>query len=87
MIRKPALGLFVYAFFDPARIIDQDRPPKSLRKCYPLLDHLALILGIAEGHWTIGALIEAAFNVVPPLPTPTAPDRRRQFRVVEGGRS
>ena len=40
MIRKPALGLFVYAFFDPARIIDQDRPPKSLRKCYPLLDHL-----------------------------------------------
>lgn len=34
-----------------------------------------------------GDLIEAALEAVPPLPTPSAPDRRRQFKVIEGGRS
>src|ERR1700691_3031330 len=47
----------------------------------------AIALGIADRPWTIGDLIEAALDAVPPLPTPTAPDRRRQFRVIEGGRS
>jgi hypothetical protein len=46
----------------------------------------AMALGIADHVWSIGELIEAALSVVPPLPTPTAPDRRRQFRVIEGGR-
>ena len=46
----------------------------------------AMALGIAERVWTIGDLIEAALGAVPPLPTPTAPDRRRQFRVIEGGK-
>ncbi len=45
----------------------------------------AMALGIADRIWTIGDLIEAALGAVPPLPTPTAPDRRRQFRVIEGG--
>jgi hypothetical protein len=27
--------------------------------------------------WTIGNLVDAALAAVPPLPTPTAPDRRR----------
>jgi IS1 family transposase len=46
----------------------------------------AMALGIADRVWTIGDLIEAALDAVPPLPTPTAPDRRRQFRVIEGGK-
>jgi IS1 family transposase len=46
----------------------------------------AMALGIADHVWTIGDLIEAALGAVPPLPTPTAPDRRRQFRVIEGGK-
>jgi hypothetical protein len=46
----------------------------------------AMALGIADRVWTIGDLLDAALTAMPPLPTPTAPDRRRQFRVIEGGR-
>jgi IS1 family transposase len=46
----------------------------------------AMALGIADRVWTISDLIEAALGAVPALPTPTAPDRRRQFRVIEGGK-
>lgn len=46
----------------------------------------AMALGIADRVWTIGDLLDAAFSAVPPVPTPTAPERRRQFRVIEGGR-
>ena len=46
----------------------------------------AMALGIADRVWTIGDLLDAALSAVPPLPTPTAPERRRQFRVIEGGR-
>jgi len=46
----------------------------------------AMALGIADRVWSIDDLIEAALDAVPPLPTPAAPDRRRQFRVIEGGR-
>ena len=46
----------------------------------------AMALGIADRVWTIGDLLDAALTVVPPLPTPTAPDRRRQFRVIHGGK-
>jgi IS1 family transposase len=47
----------------------------------------AMALGIADRVWTIGDLLDAALTAVPPLPTPTAPDRRRQFRVIQGGKS
>jgi IS1 family transposase len=47
----------------------------------------AMALGIADRVWTIGDLLDAALTAVPPLPTPTAPDRRRQFRVIEGGKA
>ena len=47
----------------------------------------AMALGIADRVWTISDLIEAALSAAPPLPTPTAPDRRRQFRVIEGGKA
>jgi hypothetical protein len=47
---------------------------------------LSVALGITDHAWSIGELIDAALTAVPPKPTPTAPDRRRQFRVIEGGR-
>jgi len=47
----------------------------------------AMALGIADRVWTIGDLLDSALAAEPPKPTPTAPDRRRQFRVIEGGRS
>jgi IS1 family transposase len=47
----------------------------------------AMALGIVDRAWTIGDLVDAALTAMPPLPTPTAPDRRRQFRVIEGGKS
>ena len=47
----------------------------------------AMALGLTDHVWSVGELIDAAFGVIPPKPTPTAPDRRRQFRVIEGGRS
>lgn len=45
----------------------------------------AMALGIADRVWTVGNLLDAALAAEPPKPTPTAPDRRRQFRVIEGG--
>jgi IS1 family transposase len=46
----------------------------------------AMALGIADHVWSIGELVDAALAVEPPAPTETAPDRRRQFRVIEGGK-
>jgi IS1 family transposase len=46
----------------------------------------AVALGVTDRAWTIGDLLDAALVAEPPLPTPTAPDRRRQFRVIDGGR-
>jgi IS1 family transposase len=46
----------------------------------------AMALGIADRVWSIGDLLDAALAAEPPKPIPTAPDRRRQFRVIEGGR-
>jgi hypothetical protein len=46
----------------------------------------AMALGIADRVWTIGDLLDAALTAVPPVPTPTAPERRRQYRVIEGGK-
>jgi IS1 family transposase len=46
----------------------------------------AMALGITDRAWTIGELLDAALSAEPPLPEPTAPDRRRQFRVIDGGK-
>lgn len=43
----------------------------------------AVTIGIADRPWSIGDLLYAAFAVGP---TDKAPDRRRRFRVIEGGR-
>lgn len=45
-----------------------------------------MALGIAERVWTIGDLIDAALATQPIDPVVTAPERRKQFRVIEGGK-
>jgi hypothetical protein len=47
----------------------------------------AVALGIAERLWTIGDLLDAALATQPIDPVVTAPDRRRRFRVIDGGRA
>ncbi len=44
-------------------------------------------LGITDRIWSLGDLIDAALAVATPDPTETAPDRRRKFRVIEGGKN
>ncbi len=46
----------------------------------------AKALGIADRTWAIGDLIAAALATQPIAPAPSAPDRRKAFRVIEGGR-
>jgi hypothetical protein len=46
----------------------------------------AKALGVVDRAWTIGALIDAALATQPITPVPTAPERRRLFTVVQGGR-
>jgi IS1 family transposase len=45
----------------------------------------AVQLGITDRVWALGDLIDAALAVATPDPTETAPDRRRKFRVIQGG--
>jgi IS1 family transposase len=47
----------------------------------------AVQLGITDRIWSLGDLIDAALAVATPDPTETAPERRRKFRVIEGGLS
>ncbi len=46
----------------------------------------AMALGITDRVWTIGDLIDAALATQPITPVTTAPDRRKRFRVIDGGR-
>ena len=50
------------------------------------LEALARTLGVAERVWTVAELLDAALSVAPQTPTETAPDRRRRFQVIEGGK-
>jgi IS1 family transposase len=43
-------------------------------------------LGLTDHAWSIGELIDAALATQPITPITTAPTRRRQFRVIPGGR-
>ena len=47
----------------------------------------AVSLGIADHVWSIGELIDAALATQPITPETTAPDRRRRFRVIDGGKT
>jgi IS1 family transposase len=46
----------------------------------------AKALGITDRAWTMGDLIDAALATQPITPVPSAPERRKAFRVIEGGR-
>jgi hypothetical protein len=46
----------------------------------------AKALGVADRAWTIAQLVDAALAVAPAMPTETPPDRRRGFRVIQGGK-
>ena len=46
----------------------------------------AMALGLTAHPWSIGELLGAALAVAPADPTTTAPDRRRRFWVIDGGR-
>lgn len=45
----------------------------------------AVPLGIADHAWSIGELIDVALATQPITPETTAPDRRRLFRIIDGG--
>jgi IS1 family transposase len=46
----------------------------------------AVALGIADRVWSIGDLLDAALATQPIDPVVTAPDRRKHFRVIDGGK-
>jgi len=45
-----------------------------------------MALGIADRVGTVGDLLDAALVTQPIDPVVTAPDRRKRFRVIEGGK-
>jgi hypothetical protein len=47
----------------------------------------AKAIGVADRTWAIGDLIDAALATQPIAPVTTAPERRKTFRVIQGGRS
>jgi IS1 family transposase len=47
----------------------------------------AMALGLTDRVWSLGDLIDAALAVATPDPTETPSERRRKFRVIEGGLS
>jgi hypothetical protein len=46
----------------------------------------AKAIGVADRVWTIGDLIDAALATQPIAPVTTAPERRKRFTVIDGGR-
>jgi hypothetical protein len=46
----------------------------------------AKALGVADRAWSIGQLVDAALATQPITPVPTAPERRKLFTVVQGGK-
>jgi IS1 family transposase len=47
----------------------------------------AKALGVVDRAWSIGALIDAALATQPIAPVMTAPERRKGFTVIDGGKS
>jgi IS1 family transposase len=62
------------------------RPHESLTPDAANQTTPAMVLKITDHVWSIGELIDAALATQPIKPTVTAPDRRKRFRVIEGGR-
>jgi hypothetical protein len=46
----------------------------------------AQALGVADRVWTIGDLLDAALATQQITPVTTAPDRRKRWRVIDGGK-
>jgi hypothetical protein len=46
----------------------------------------AMALGLTDHVWSLGELLDAALAIALLSPIGTAPDRRRRFRVIEGGK-
>lgn len=46
----------------------------------------AMALGISDRVWSVGDLLDAALATQPIDPVITASDRRKLFRVIDGGR-
>ena len=46
----------------------------------------AKALGVVDRTWAIGELIDAALATQPITPVPTAPERRKRFTVIKGGK-
>jgi hypothetical protein len=40
-------------------------------------------MGVVDGTWAIGELIDAALATQPTAPVPTAPERRKLFTVIK----
>lgn len=57
------------------------------RKHESLLTTPAQSLGVTDHIWTIAELIEAALATQSITPETTAPDRRKRFKVIDGGKS
>lgn len=53
----------------------------------PLKTTPAKALGVVDRAWAIGDLIDAALATQPLAPVPTAPQRRKLFTVIDGGKS
>jgi IS1 family transposase len=47
----------------------------------------AVALGVSDRVWSIGDLLDAALATQPITPEITAPDRRKRFRVIDGGKT
>ena len=62
------------------------RPHESLTPDAANQTTPAMALKITDHVWSIGELIDAALATQPIDPVVTAPDRRRQFRVIRGGK-
>lgn len=63
------------------------RPHESLTPDAKHQTTPAMALDLTDHVWSISELIDAALGAVPPKPTQTAPDRRKQFRVIKGGKA
>jgi hypothetical protein len=46
----------------------------------------AMALGVADRVWTIADMIDAALATQPIKPETTAPQRRKRFTVIDGGK-
>lgn len=70
---EAAVGLFV-AHYNFCRVHETTRTTP------------AMALSVTDRVWSIGELLDKALSLTPEAPVTTAPDRRRRFRVIEGGK-